>query len=104
MNLKSTAPHSSNEFTRTHLERLAQEADERQHKRQLILAEQCSPGNPPDVRIRAWEQAHALCLPSDPAHPVLRAVARSTGLTVEQVQEEQRMRQARRNREPAGLG
>ena len=75
---------------------MALEAEERLQKRQLMLAEQCSSENTPDVRIRAWEKAHVLSLPSDPAHPVLRSIAICTGLTIAQVQEEQRVRRARR--------
>ncbi len=95
MNVKTPAARPS-EFIRTHTERLAQEAEERLHKRQLVLAEQCAIENPPEVRIRAWETAHALRLPSNPEHPVLRSVASCTGLTLAQVQEEQSARQARR--------
>ena len=91
-----SAQHRATELVRTHAERLAHEAEERLQKRQLVLAEQCSSENSPEVRIRAWERAHALCLPSDPEHPVLYAVATSTGLTIAQVQEEQCVRRARR--------
>jgi hypothetical protein len=91
-----TAARPTTEPIRTHAERMADEAEERLQKRQLILAEQCSSENPPDVRIRAWEKAHALCLPSDPGHPVLPGIATCTGLTIAQIQEEQRARRARR--------
>jgi hypothetical protein len=87
---------TSTEILRTHSERLRDEADERQQKRQLMLAEQSSNVNTPEVRVRAWERAHALRLPQDPAHPVLRSIARSTGLTLAQVQEEQRARRGAR--------
>ena len=96
MSQKTSAPGRATELVRTHAERLAHEAEERLQKRQLLLHEQCSSENSPDVRIRAWERAHALCLPSDPGHPVLHSVAISTGLTVAQVQEEQCVRRARR--------
>lgn len=96
MTQNTSAPHPANDLIGTHAERMAREAEERQEKRLLVLAEQCSSVNSPDVRIRAWERAHALCLPSDPWHPVLRAVAMSTGLTIAQVQAEQGVRRARR--------
>ncbi len=96
MSDKTSASRSGNEFIRTHAERMAHEAEERLQRRLLVLAEQRSLDNPPDVRIRAWEKAHALCLPSDPAHPVLRVVASGTGLTLAQVQEEQHARRAPR--------
>jgi hypothetical protein len=96
MSPKTAAPPYTPEPIRTHAERLAHEAEERRQKRQLLLAEQCAYENTPDVRIRAWETAHHLRLPSDPGHPVLPAVAICTGLTVAQVQEEQSVRLARR--------
>lgn len=101
MNQTTSAPHRGPELVRTHAERMAHEAEERLQKRQLLLAEQCSSENSPDVRIRAWEKAHALCLPSDPGHPVLRSVATSTRLTIAQVQEEQSVRRARREAKAA---
>jgi hypothetical protein len=96
MNPATPAPRSTSDVIRTHAERMAHEAEERLQKRRLLLAEQCSSENPPDVRIRAWERAHALNLPSNPEHPVLHAIATSTGLTIAQVQEEQRVRRAPR--------
>ena len=93
---KPSVPRPTTEIIRTHAERIAHEAEERLQQRELILAEQRSSENPPDVRIRAWEKAHALRLPSDPGHPVLRSIAICTGLTIAQVQEEQRARQVPR--------
>lgn len=105
MGQKTPTTRPMTEIIRTHAERMAQEAEERLQKRQLLLAEQCSSASPPDVRIRAWERAHALCLPSNPEHPVLPTVAACTGLTVAQVQEEQLARRARRRKtESAGQG
>lgn len=63
--------------------------------RQQELAEQRSAHNTPDMRIRAWEKAHWLRLPSQPAHPVLQAVAAATGLPLALVEEEQRRRAER---------
>ena len=104
MNQKTPAPNRAIELVRTHAERMAHEAEERLQKRQLLLDEQCASVNSPEVRIRAWEKAHALCLPSDPGHPVLRSVAMSTRLTVAQVQEEQSVRRARRAAKAAIAG
>ena len=91
-----SAPRHTTELIRTHAERLALEALERAQKRRLELAEQRSDLNPPDVRIRVWEKVHALRLPGDPMHPVLDVIAIGTGLTLAQVQEEQRARAAER--------
>jgi len=90
------------DIIRTHAERLAQEAEERRHQRQRELAEQSSTANPPDARIRAWEKVHALRMPGDAAHPVLDVIAHGTGLTLEQIREEQRARLARHIKRSAG--
>ena len=97
MSPDTSASRRATELVRTYAERIAHEAEERLQKHQLVLAEQCSKENSPDVRIRAWERAHALCLPSDPGHPVLRSIAICTGLTIAQVREEQGVRRARRS-------
>lgn len=97
MSQQTSATRPTIELIRTHAERMAHEAEERLQKRNLALAEQCARENSPDVRIRAWERAHALCLPSDPGHPVLPSIAICTGLTIAQVQEEQSVRRARRS-------
>jgi hypothetical protein len=87
-------PHTA-DLVRTAAERLAVEEHERAEKRRKELAEQRSELNPPDVRIRTWEKVHQLCLPGDPTHPILDAIAISTGVTLADVREEQRMRAAR---------
>jgi hypothetical protein len=89
---KISASRHTAEPIRTHAERLALEELERAQRRRLELAEQRSDLNPPDVRIRAWEKVHALRLPGDPSHPVLDVIAIATGLTLAQVQDEQRAR------------
>lgn len=94
MTEKPPASRPIADIIRTHAERLALEAEERLHQRQRALAEQSSTANPPDVRIRAWEKVHALRLPGDAAHPVLNVIAYGTGLTLEQIREEQRARLA----------
>jgi hypothetical protein len=92
MTHNASPPRPTTELVQTHAERVAQEAEVRLHERQLILAEQCSSENPPDVRIRAWEKAHELRLPRDPEHAVLSAIAICTGLTIAQIQDVQRAR------------
>jgi hypothetical protein len=96
MSEKTSAPRPAIEIIRTHAERMALEAEERLQQRRLALAEQCSVANPPDVRVRAWEKVHALRLPGDARHPVLEVIAHGTGLTLEQVRQEQRARVAQR--------
>jgi len=89
-----TPPALPREF-KSHAEQLAEEELEREKKRSQQLAEQRSDLNPPDQRIRAWEQAHGLRMPVDPEHPVLDVIAVATRLTLAQVQEEQRLRAER---------
>ena len=89
-----TLPHTG-DLVKTPAERSAHLEYERVEKRRRELAEQRSEINPPDVRIRMWEQVHQLRLPSDPAHPILDVIAISTRLTLAEVQEEQRTRAAR---------
>jgi hypothetical protein len=86
----------------TAAERLAHEEHERVEKRRRDLAEQCSSLNPPDVRIRTWEQVHQLRLPADPMHPILDVIAIGTRLTLADVREEQRMRAARAAKKTSG--
>jgi hypothetical protein len=76
--------------------RLALEERERAELKRMDLETQCSPLNSADLRIRAWEKVHRLSIPSDPDHPVLVAIAAATQLTLVEVQNEQRLRSARR--------
>jgi hypothetical protein len=87
---------SRSEVIRTHAERLALEEDARAEQRRLDTAEQRSDLNSADVRIRAWEKLHGLCLPSDPTHPILDVIAIDTRLTFAEVQEVQRKHAAQR--------
>lgn len=102
MNEKPSASRHAIDIVRTHAERLALDAEERRHQRQHALAEQSSAVNPPDVRIRAWEKVHALRMPGDAAHSVLDVIAHGTGLTLEQIREEQRVRAALHAKRAAG--
>lgn len=68
------------------------ERQARELRRQQLRAEQRKDSNSPGSRICAWEELHGLQLPSDPAHPVLLAIANRTGLSVLQVRDEQNAR------------
>ena len=97
-------PSAPGELITDYRSRIALErfqAAERRHQR---LAEQSSARNTPEMRIRIWEDVHGLRLPKDPSHPVLRAVASATELTLEQVHEEQRQRSEHANRPVAAAG
>ena len=76
-------------------EEIAAEMFERAEKRRLALAELKSGLYSPADRIRAWEKLHGLRLPSDAQHAVLGFIARSTGLTLAQVHDEQKGRSER---------
>ena len=65
-------------------------AERREHE----LAEQASVANSPTDRIRIWERLHGITLPISPTHRLLGIIAANTGLTVEQVLDEQQQRAA----------
>ena len=99
----SAPPASPGELMTDYRSRLALEQFQAAERRERELAEQSSALNAPEVRIRAWEQAHGLKLPRDSAHPVLSVVAAVTHLTLEQVHEEQRRRSAPVHRAVTGV-
>jgi hypothetical protein len=68
------------------------EAEERAERKRLEAAEQTLEQNVAGVRIRAWEKVHALRMPLDPRHPILRQIAVTTQLSLAAVHEEQRLR------------
>jgi hypothetical protein len=63
-------------------------------QRQRELLEQTSMLNAPTARIRIWERLHQLALPRDPNHRLVSVIATDTGLTLDEVREEQRLRLA----------
>lgn len=92
---RSFVPASTSaESVADHRARIAHERAEREERRAAELAEQSSIRNPPAERIRIWEQVHGLSLPRDSNHNLLSVIAIATDLEIEQVQEEQRQRQA----------
>jgi len=64
-------------------------------ERQERLASQTSPLASPEERIRVWERLHALSLPKDSAHKLVRIIATQTDVSIAQVQDEQRRRAGR---------
>lgn len=88
--------HLPGESTQEYRERLQHHEDERRLNRERELAEIASPENSAPTRIRYWERAHQLVMPSVPGHRMLRSIAANTGLTLSEVEEEQRSRAARR--------
>jgi hypothetical protein len=67
---------------------------ERIARRQSELEAQASPESDPQRRIQLWERLHALSLPRQPGHPLVRLIAGQTGLTVREVCDEQGRRAA----------
>jgi hypothetical protein len=84
----------SSESNADYRDRVARQNVEALEDRRQRLREQTSLQNTPERRIRIWEHLHALSLPRAAHHPLLAVVASQTGLTIEQVQEEQRHRHA----------
>ena len=73
-------------------ERIALLQAETLDRRQLELNEQRSPSKTAADRIRIWERLHQLPLPRSPEHRLLDIIAADTGLSLEEVQAEQRLR------------
>jgi DNA-binding transcriptional regulator YiaG len=72
--------------------RIAQHQAEILDRRQQELLEQTSTLHTPAMRIRIWERLHQVAMPRSPAHRLLDVIAANTGLSVEEVREEQRQR------------
>jgi hypothetical protein len=92
----NTERSTGDELLFDYRQRRALEASERAERKRVDSAEQYSELNSADLRIRAWEKVHQLRMPSDPLHPALAAIATATQLTLDDVQNEQRLRLARR--------
>jgi hypothetical protein len=69
------------------LEQAALQADKERN-----LVRQRSIETPPATRIALWESRHGLPLPRDVKHPLMRIIAESTDLDVEQVLAEHQRR------------
>jgi hypothetical protein len=70
---------------------LQQQADQAERRRQDIK-DQTSAAKTPAARIRVWERLHQARLPQEPRHGLVAVIAANTGLTTEEVQQEQRDR------------
>jgi hypothetical protein len=92
--LKNLLPMIPGELQSDYRVRLAEERAQADERRRIELLDLTSMTITPDARIRAWERAHGLTLPSGESHPVLKSVATATRLTLEQVRDEQRRRLA----------
>lgn len=70
---------------------LQQQADSAARRRQ-DLKDQASTLKTPAARIMVWERLHQTRLPRDPAHGLVAVIAANTGLTTDQIHDEQRER------------
>ena len=84
---------NSHDTTLDHRARIERAQLEAAERRTQSIADQRSPQNSHDQRVRAWERLHQLNLPKNPAHAVLRVVALQTGMALADVQEVQRQRE-----------
>jgi len=82
---------------------MAAEVYARAEKRRLAFEELRSVLYSPHERISAWEKLHGLRLPLDSNHPILLSIARSTELTLEQVQGVQEARKGGGRTPPLGV-
>lgn len=89
-------PRPASEIAADRREQIAAEQAERQARKDRNLVQQTAMESAPERRIALWEERHGLELPRDPKHPLMRFVAASTGLQLEQVLEEQQRRALRR--------
>ena len=85
------APPPSN-YLEEHHKAIQKAEQEREESRQRDLQAQTSAQNEPRVRVITWERVHALALPRSPEHPLVRLIARQTGLTLREVLDEQERR------------
>jgi hypothetical protein len=90
--LKEKLPMIPGELNAEYRSRIAYEQGLAEERRRTELLELRATTNAPAARIRAWERAHGLSLPSAAEHPVLVSIAAATSLTLEQVHAEQRRR------------
>ena len=74
--------------------RIAHHQADMHERRQRELQQQNSTLNTPTARIRIWERLHQLSLPRDPKHRLLGIIAANTGLTLDEVLDEQKLRVA----------
>ena len=74
---------------------IAAEMFARAEKRRLAFADLRSEFASPADRISAWERLHGLRLPSNSGHAILLSVSQSTGLTLDQIRDEQGSRNER---------
>jgi hypothetical protein len=86
------APAVGSDPIKDHLAHLALAQGEKLRQRARETSLQSDVTRSPRERIETWERLHELRLPTTPTHPLVRIIARVTGLEVGDVHEEQRRR------------
>jgi hypothetical protein len=79
-------------FAEEHRKAMQHAQEERLAQRQRELERQRAPSEEPRLRVATWERLHALSLPAVADHPLVRVIARHTGLSIADVQHEQARR------------
>lgn len=77
-----------------HRQRAAILQAEALERRRRELGEQREPSKSAADRIRIWERLHQLLLPPSPGHRLITIIATDTGLSLDEVRNEQRVRAA----------
>jgi len=72
--------------------RAAHLESQQQAQRDLALGELSSQALGPEQRICLWEKLYEVRLPREANHPALSVISAITGLSLEQIREEQRRR------------
>jgi hypothetical protein len=88
--LAGTTSRTDSRARAAHLKALDRE------KRDAALGEMASQALSPEERIRRWEKLYEASLPKKANHSALAIIAANTGLTLEQVSEEQHRRRSTR--------
>ncbi len=90
----SPPPATPGESIGDYRSRVANDQLQIAERKRRDLADQFSVAISPAERIRSWESAYGLRLPNDNAHPILKQIAITAKLSLEEVHEEQRRRAA----------
>jgi hypothetical protein len=67
-------------------------AEQRSQERRRKFEELASPSRTPGEKIAIWERLFAVPLPDGPEHPLIRVILAHTGLTADQIRQEQQRR------------
>lgn len=66
--------------------------ERRNEERRRKFEELTSPSRTPGEKIAIWERLFAVPLPDGPEHPLIRVILAHTGLTADEIRQEQRRR------------